>query len=220
MRHQRATAIGAHDQATSVTELPAIVQPCLFLKLFGDERAKTAARQRVVPDHEVRRRAEDGAAAAATLVADIHSRPPAVALLLVTESAVLYDVPQVTGGDCGLHPEWLEHSLAREIGKRHPARARDKIRQQHVAAVRIGPFLARRELEATLTQSQTHYIIYFSPRQCPEPGPIANTGGMSKQVVHRNLLDRKSTRLNSSHSQISYAVFCLKKKKIKKKHNK
>src|SRR2546427_9447211 len=30
-------------------------------------------------------------------------------------------------------------------------------------------------------------------------------------------LDRKSTRLNSSHSQISYAVFCLKKKK---KHNK
>src|SRR5438270_7154538 len=40
--------------------------------------------------------------------------------------------------------------------------------------------------------------------------------------VNRNLfftaltltaLDRKSTRLNSSHSQISYAVFCLKKKK-------
>src|SRR2546430_11879511 len=28
--------------------------------------------------------------------------------------------------------------------------------------------------------------------------------------------DRKSTRLNSSHSQISYAVFCLKKKKRKK----
>src|SRR5205085_3371583 len=27
-------------------------------------------------------------------------------------------------------------------------------------------------------------------------------------------IDRKSTRLNSSHSQISYAVFCLKKKKI------
>src|SRR2546430_13207045 len=29
--------------------------------------------------------------------------------------------------------------------------------------------------------------------------------------------DRKSTRLNSSHSQISYAVFCLKKKKKNKK---
>src|SRR5688572_32164334 len=32
-----------------------------------------------------------------------------------------------------------------------------------------------------------------------------------------HLEDRKSTRLNSSHSQISYAVFCL-KKKIKTKH--
>src|SRR5688572_32106812 len=32
-------------------------------------------------------------------------------------------------------------------------------------------------------------------------------------------LDRKSTRLNSSHSQISYAVFCLKKKKKNKKEN-
>src|SRR5688572_32409369 len=30
--------------------------------------------------------------------------------------------------------------------------------------------------------------------------------------------DRKSTRLNSSHSQISYAVFCLKKKKKNNKH--
>src|SRR2546430_6455356 len=29
-------------------------------------------------------------------------------------------------------------------------------------------------------------------------------------------IDRKSTRLNSSHSQISYAVFCLKKKKIER----
>src|SRR2546427_5707266 len=30
---------------------------------------------------------------------------------------------------------------------------------------------------------------------------------------HSASIDRKSTRLNSSHSQISYAVFCLKKKK-------
>src|SRR5688572_31573249 len=33
-------------------------------------------------------------------------------------------------------------------------------------------------------------------------------------LLRREDLDRKSTRLNSSHSQISYAVFCLKKKKI------
>src|SRR2546427_7309094 len=38
------------------------------------------------------------------------------------------------------------------------------------------------------------------------------------QVFTRGLptQDRKSTRLNSSHSQISYAVFCLKKKKCRK----
>src|SRR3712207_7589897 len=32
-------------------------------------------------------------------------------------------------------------------------------------------------------------------------------------VGYENRLDRKSTRLNSSHANISYAVFCLKKKK-------
>src|SRR3712207_6867058 len=33
-------------------------------------------------------------------------------------------------------------------------------------------------------------------------------------VAHRDAGDRKSTRLNSSHANISYAVFCLKKKPI------
>src|SRR5688572_31474466 len=37
----------------------------------------------------------------------------------------------------------------------------------------------------------------------------------SKTLLQEQLKDRKSTRLNSSHSQISYAVFCLKKKKKK-----
>src|SRR3712207_8779925 len=38
------------------------------------------------------------------------------------------------------------------------------------------------------------------------------TDDVSKIYVQRHL-DRKSTRLNSSHANISYAVFCLKKKK-------
>src|SRR2546427_6425087 len=41
-------------------------------------------------------------------------------------------------------------------------------------------------------------------------GTIRKTYGT--HIEHK---DRKSTRLNSSHSQISYAVFCLKKKKQK-----
>src|SRR2546430_8954042 len=47
------------------------------------------------------------------------------------------------------------------------------------------------------------YISHFEVS--PEPR-------LSQRELERGL-DRKSTRLNSSHSQISYAVFCLKKKK-------
>src|SRR5699024_12139403 len=41
---------------------------------------------------------------------------------------------------------------------------------------------------------------------------IADTNGFLKQ--EKGTVDRKSTRLNSSHVSISYAVFCLKKKSI------
>src|SRR5689334_24564036 len=37
-----------------------------------------------------------------------------------------------------------------------------------------------------------------------------------RRLLYVALTDRKSTRLNSSHSSISYAVFCLKKKKKKR----
>src|SRR2546430_13758299 len=47
------------------------------------------------------------------------------------------------------------------------------------------------------------------------PGGRRNTAPERQGVV----ADRKSTRLNSSHSQISYAVFCLKKKKPLAKKN-
>src|SRR2546430_13421264 len=40
---------------------------------------------------------------------------------------------------------------------------------------------------------------------------VATDGRTVQEITLR--IDRKSTRLNSSHSQISYAVFCLKKKK-------
>src|SRR5690606_40055839 len=57
----------------------------------------------------------------------------------------------------------------------------------------------------------------------PRPGQgavaLAAGPGAADEVDHLLLAggDRKSTRLNSSHVKISYAVFCLKKKK-KKKH--
>src|SRR2546421_5983505 len=42
--------------------------------------------------------------------------------------------------------------------------------------------------------------------------PSSDTGTASASWMRRAARDRKSTRLNSSHDQISYAVFCLKKK--------
>src|SRR5258707_11409697 len=47
---------------------------------------------------------------------------------------------------------------------------------------------------------------------------LAGTGGCTAYDVV--LIDRKSTRLNSSHANISYAVFCLKKKKKQEKNKK
>src|SRR5688572_31565346 len=44
--------------------------------------------------------------------------------------------------------------------------------------------------------------------------PLVDLEDVVGELAHE-LRDRKSTRLNSSHSQISYAVFCLKKKKKK-----
>src|SRR5438034_7456411 len=57
------------------------------------------------------------------------------------------------------------------------------------------------------------YTTLFRSR----PPPPGRQGGPRRTPRHgrrsADLLDRKSTRLNSSHTVISYAVFCLKKKK-------
>src|SRR2546428_2503286 len=57
-----------------------------------------------------------------------------------------------------------------------------------------------------------------SSRVIVPPGPVActrlrSTSSLRASARTAGRTDRKSTRLNSSHDQISYAVFCLKKKK-------
>src|SRR5256885_6349593 len=64
------------------------------------------------------------------------------------------------------------------------------------------------------------YTTLFRSDECPEY-PVSHE--YAREAMHRTVrwareandhfLDRKSTRLNSSHLVISYAVFCLKKKK-------
>src|SRR2546429_1563719 len=53
-------------------------------------------------------------------------------------------------------------------------------------------------------------------RRLSSPAPSWSSG---LRRIMKNKADRKSTRLNSSHGYISYAVFCLKKKKKKDIHN-
>src|SRR2546430_12816084 len=61
------------------------------------------------------------------------------------------------------------------------------------------------------------YTTLFRSRFGSSAGPRSRRAHLGRQQFHAAApsfdLDRKSTRLNSSHSQISYAVFCLKKKK-------
>src|SRR2546421_4668384 len=57
------------------------------------------------------------------------------------------------------------------------------------------------------------YCVYLAPDEAAVR-EHARRGGFPADRV---MADRKSTRLNSSHDQISYAVFCLKKKKKKAK---
>src|SRR3989475_10025580 len=61
------------------------------------------------------------------------------------------------------------------------------------------------------------YTTLFRSGQLAQVLDLGQCAAPGMQLVADG--DRKSTRLNSSHSQISYAVFCLKKKKKKKKEN-
>src|SRR2546430_13330164 len=65
--------------------------------------------------------------------------------------------------------------------------------------------------------AQIHWYVPVAG-QCPRLKQASRNAGLEQFAIPlvvgsaRERGDRKSTRLNSSHSQISYAVFCLKKK--------
>src|SRR5436190_6236081 len=72
------------------------------------------------------------------------------------------------------------------------------------------------------------YTTLFRSKLCDLTQFYSPLSGGVKRYIHEKIAyigkylpatkqDRKSTRLNSSHTVISYAVFCLKKKKKKKK---
>src|SRR5438034_6359732 len=86
---------------------------------------------------------------------------------------------------------------------------------------KVLPFfsLLRRPPRSTLFP----YTTLFRSRDAParlllhlRSGQEAAEGALGREWSRRHRIDRKSTRLNSSHTVISYAVFCLKKKKIRR----
>src|SRR3712207_8394914 len=68
--------------------------------------------------------------------------------------------------------------------------------------------LCNRELNQPQPTNMKHTTVNSLVRQSPYAMLV------SSEEKERNLRDRKSTRLNSSHANISYAVFCLKKKQM------
>src|SRR2546430_4939593 len=77
--------------------------------------------------------------------------------------------------------------------------------------------MIRRPPRSTLFPYTTLFRSYEEPVAIAIPKLVRD--GREEEIVRRIRVaraDRKSTRLNSSHSQISYAVFCLKKKKTKR----
>src|SRR5437868_8881104 len=72
--------------------------------------------------------------------------------------------------------------------------------------------MIRRPPRSTLFPYTT---LFRSVARAAEVLPQGQSGRGGRQVPQGDVEDRKSTRLNSSHVSISYAVFCLKKKKKK-----
>src|SRR3712207_8940591 len=76
------------------------------------------------------------------------------------------------------------------------------------------------DIDAVPRDDPTTFELIRSTRtlgmfQIESPGQRELVGKFGPQTFEDIVIDRKSTRLNSSHANISYAVFCLKKKKQK-----
>src|SRR2546427_6972067 len=102
------------------------------------------------------------------------------------------------------------------------ARGREAVTPAIEAVARRGPSegdpsaLERILASATMVRDRVRYVAVelgiggYQPRPASETLSKLYGDCKDKGTLLQSVLDRKSTRLNSSHSQISYAVFCLK----------
>src|SRR3712207_8283487 len=89
-------------------------------------------------------------------------------------------------------------------------RSEDVSRAVHVrredARYALGVVGRQRPEGQPLVEQQLHHVAHPRAALDGQPPPL-------RILPEETAVDRKSTRLNSSHANISYAVFCLKKKK-------
>src|SRR5947209_15848919 len=102
--------------------------------------------------------------------------------------------PVVQKRTCGGNREFLFYPSALPCN-RNPSRSRSALQR-------------RRQRGAALAQSGERSI-----RRLARSVRIRSNVPRNGTIRYEAIQDRKSTRLNSSHANISYAVFCLKKKK-------
>src|SRR2546427_2635120 len=92
-------------------------------------------------------------------------------------------------------------------------------RTRRLPPAKVWPSRRTSELDAKLPPHRVHLLLRLWIHHDPvrplarEPFFLPFASGVDAHLRAEGEGDRKSTRLNSSHSQISYAVFCLKKKK-------
>src|SRR5438094_4215570 len=76
--------------------------------------------------------------------------------------------------------------------------------------------IAKKQVQVFKSHLDARYAGLFSISSHDGVTVEAEPVDSAEEISRRLRRDRKSTRLNSSHRTISYAVFCLKKKKIKR----
>src|SRR5690625_5903200 len=133
--------------------------------------------------------------------------------------------------DCGLH-QVAHYPLdgrvaAREVrqGAARPGLGSELARDGHALRVIRGPCMPARRVRTVRAMSASgassprfRRPASLSPEVAellpgePDPSTSTDLAHDSARALLNGVLDRKSTRLNSSHVAISYAVFCLKTK--------
>src|SRR3712207_7129767 len=85
----------------------------------------------------------------------------------------------------------------------------------HDALPILTPGMRRTDPQPNRAQTTSSAAPASDPRVSRTRSPLVSSLSSDSAVPNQSSEDRKSTRLNSSHANISYAVFCLKKKNNK-----